>query len=221
MVGFLIVALLIQLFMASQDQGEGPNIQVLSVSSERAVIPRPSNLEPPFNPVQVSTSNPIRANPRGLPTTSDTIAEQRSSIDQRTRDMNKVEAQANRDRASGPPRDRYSYRIKLRNTGAATIKFIVWDYETIDPASAGTSPPHTFKCSTRIKPNSTAVLNAITHSPPERIINAKSAGGQRDQRGIIDRVEYEDGSVWQRPGWNLADSNQITRPKTSRCLEVH
>ena len=218
---FSIIALVMQLFIASQGQTPGSDIEVLSVSCERASRVTPPNLDPGFRSTQPSAANSGTANPRGLPPTPETEIEQRNSIDQRSRELNNVEARASRERAAGPPRDIYAYRIKLRNTGPKTIKLIFWDYEDIDPSDVKTSSAHTFGCAEKIKSNSTAVLKAFIASPPERVISAKSAGGQHDSKGIIDRVEYVDGSAWQRSGWELPNSAQVVRTNSSRCLEIH
>ena len=218
---FSIIALVMQLFVASQGQNPGSDVEVLSVACERASRAAPPDLDAGFRSTQPSTANSSRANPRGLPPTPETEIEQRNSIDQRSRELNSVEARAGRERAAGPPRDIYAYRIKLRNTGPKTIKLIFWDYEDVDPSDAKTSSTHTFGCAEKIKSNSTAVLKAFIASAPERVISAKSAGGRHDSKGIIDRVEYVDGSAWQRSGWDLLNSTQVVRPNSARCLEIH
>ena len=217
---FSIIALVMQLFVVSQEQNPGSDIEVLSVSCERVSRAAPPDLDASFS-TRPSATNSSSANPRGVPATSETESEQRNSIDQRSRELSGVEARASRERAAGPPTDIYAYRIKLKNAGPKTIKFIFWDYEDIDPSDAKTSSTHTFGCAENIKPNSTAVLKAFAASPPERVISAKSAGGRHDQKGIIDRVEYGDGSAWQRSGWNLPNSAQGVRSNSARCLEVH
>lgn len=221
MATFSIIALVMQLFVATQGQNPGSDIEVLNVSCERASRPAPPVLDPAFGSTQPGAASSGTANPRGLPPTPETEIEQRNSVEQRSKEMNGVEAKAGRDRAAGPPRDIYAYRIKLRNTGPKTIKLIVWDFQDTDPADTKASSTHTFSCAEKIKPKSSAVLKAFIASPPERVVSAKSAGATHDSKGIIDRVEYADGSAWQRSGWNLTDSNQVVRPTTTRCLEVH
>jgi hypothetical protein len=107
---------------------------------------------------------------------------------------------ANRKAPDGPSVS-YLYKAKITNTGAKTIKALIWEYVVIDEngVQVGT---HTFIDNRKIRTGRTAGLVAYSSTPPVNVITAESAKDSRHQyseRVIIDRIEYDDGTYWQRP----------------------
>ena len=107
---------------------------------------------------------------------------------------------ANRKAPPGPSVN-YLYKAKITNTGAKTIKALIWEYVVIDEngVEVGT---HTFIDNTKIRAGRTAGLVAYSSTPAVGVITAKSAKDSRhnySERVIIDRIEYDDGTYWQRP----------------------
>lgn len=99
----------------------------------------------------------------------------------------------------------YIYEIKLRNTGTKTIRRLVWEYVLSD---AGTRPklrPRQFESNAKIRPGKTKNLVVRSASAPLGVINATQVGKKSQDESleqlVIQRIEYDDGSVWVR-GFN-------------------
>jgi hypothetical protein len=118
-------------------------------------------------------------------------------LPQPTRDINL----ANRDMPEGPSIN-YIYEAKIRNEGAKTIKSIVWEYLIYDPQTVTLVGRHTFLDELRLRPGKAVNLVAFTASPPNMILQADKQGKSSDHKYeesvIISRIEFEDGTSWQR-----------------------
>lgn len=96
------------------------------------------------------------------------------------------------------PNANYVYQAKIKNIGSKTIKSIAWAYVFID---AETKEPITrVEALNKIKINSGKAADLITNAqaPPTNVVNAGKSQKFIEQI-IISRIEYSDGSVWQRP----------------------
>lgn len=104
--------------------------------------------------------------------------------------------------ASPRPQAGYKYRAKVTNVGGKKIMAIVWEYRFTEVGSRGVHS-HRFRTVTRINPGRSKELVAFSYAPPSRTINVASYGlkGSKpfEEQVFIDRVEYSDGSAWQRP----------------------
>lgn len=100
-----------------------------------------------------------------------------------------------------PPPLRYAYRYKLtvHNTGTKTVKAIDWDYLFLDPETQAEVGRHQFTSEEKIGPGKKKDLQVLTKSPPGGIVSANKYDSEgTNERVIIVRIEYTDGSVWQR-----------------------
>ncbi len=106
-------------------------------------------------------------------------------------------------RQTAPPEDGYRYTVKLRNGGGKTIKSIDWDYLFIDSATGQEAARHQFTSDDTIKPGKTKEVSVLYLTPPVKTISAKALGKKDtapfQERVIVARILYSDGSVWQRP----------------------
>lgn len=97
----------------------------------------------------------------------------------------------------------YVYEAKIKNTGVKTIRTIVWQYILFDPETELEVGRHQFTGRVSLRAGKTANLVARSRTPPTRIVQAaKSSKGSPDKhadRVEINRIEYDDGSFWQRP----------------------
>ena len=119
-------------------------------------------------------------------------------LPQPTRDINT----ANREIPEGPSIN-YIYEAKVRNESAKTIKLIIWEYLVFDPSTLDLVGRHAFFDDSRIRPGKVVTLMGYTTSPPNSIILAdksgKNAKRKFEERIVISRIEFEDGTFWQRP----------------------
>lgn len=97
----------------------------------------------------------------------------------------------------------YVYKIKVKNSGAKTIKTIDWEYQFLDPNSQEQVEQRTFTSGLRLAPGKTKVIEQRLSRKPTQVVSADQLGQKlRDQfteRVVINRIVYTDGSVWQRP----------------------
>ena len=116
--------------------------------------------------------------------------------------------------------DGYTYRVKVRNAGTKVAEIVFWEYRFTarsDPANAVTRQ---FLCGVNIKPDKDKELTAFSTSGPGNQISAGTPDGKSgnafEERVLINRVEYADGTIWQRTGWNYAGM----RSSIARALET-
>lgn len=100
------------------------------------------------------------------------------------------------------PRFGYRYKFSLRNTGTKTIKAIDWDYVFTDPNTGSEVGRQQFTSEEHVRPGKEKEMSVFTLSPPSRTVSAEVLG-KKEQNPLTEgvvlvRVEYSDGSVWQR-----------------------
>lgn len=106
------------------------------------------------------------------------------------------------------PIDGFEYRVKINNASTKRIEFVFWEYQFIDPALPAAMTRRQFLCAVLIKPEKDKDLQAFSVSGPSDVVSvetlAKKAGDGSHESAVVNRVEYTDGSIWQRKGWRLA-----------------
>jgi hypothetical protein len=109
------------------------------------------------------------------------------------------------------PVDGYAYRMKVQNTSVKTIEVVFLEYQFDESADATSIVRRQFLCGVHIKPHHEKELQAFSLSGPSDVIDVAhvkdahaNSGNLLAEQVVINRVEYSDGSIWQRKGWNLA-----------------
>jgi hypothetical protein len=101
------------------------------------------------------------------------------------------------------PSATYVYQVKVKNTGTKTIRSVDWVYTFLDPETQREMGKHRYSSKVRIRPGQNNSLVGRTASPPTYIVSVKNAGKdegkQMSEQVVINRIEYEDGTVWQNP----------------------
>ena len=99
------------------------------------------------------------------------------------------------------PRDGYRYKVRVRNDGPKTIKLVDWDYVFLEPADGSEIARHQFTSEEKIKPGKEKELSVFTLSPPSRAVSASALGKKGpspfNEKVVVVRVVYTDGSVWE------------------------
>lgn len=107
------------------------------------------------------------------------------------------------------PVDGYAYRVKVRNTSAKVIEIVFWEYQFKETADPTTVARRQFLCGVNIKPDKEKELQAFSVSGPSDVISVgslvKKTGKLFDEGIVINRIEYADGTIWQRKGWNFGE----------------
>lgn len=105
--------------------------------------------------------------------------------------------------STGPQVKGYLYQVTVRNTGQKEIKAVSWQYIFTDPLDHSIVARHRFSTKAKILPGKEKKLDQFALSPPTNVVNAKSVANNPEQPMIeqveITRIEYTDGSVWERP----------------------
>jgi hypothetical protein len=96
----------------------------------------------------------------------------------------------------------YLYEAKVVNTGAKKIRAVVWEYVLFDHETEREVGRHLFESKVGIGAGKSAGLSAWSTQPPAKVLDAsKAARKSREQfneRVDIQRVQYDDGTVWER-----------------------
>lgn len=108
--------------------------------------------------------------------------------------------------AKAQPMDGFAYRIKVQNPTAKVIEVVFWEYQFHDPANPDLVARRQFLCGVNIPAGKGKELEGFSLSGPSDVVDVKTFGsGGFKENVLINRVEYSDGSIWQRKAWNLAE----------------
>jgi len=110
--------------------------------------------------------------------------------------------------ANPRPIDGFSYETRVRNSGTKQVEILFWEYQFIDAANTVVAR-HQFLCGVKIKPNKEKDVGVFSLLRPSDVVNAATVGDKSPtafrERVLINRVEYSDGSIWQRRDWNFGE----------------
>ena len=142
--------------------------------------------------------------------TSDTIDNRSAAIEK-----NVQESRA----SSRGPTQVYEYHAKVRNDFAKQAEIVFWEYQFAEPAKPENVTRRQFLCGVNIKPGKEKELLALSASPPSTVVSAgslsQSAGETYIEKAVVNRVEYSDGTIWQRKGWSFAEVRAALARATS------
>ena len=128
------------------------------------------------------------------------------TIDARSAAMEKIVVESRTPK--GKSVDVFEYSVKVQNGSKKVIDVLFWEYQFIDPANPASVTRRQFLCGVNIKPSKEKELLAFSLSGPSDVINAESIanppGNPLQEKVLINRIEYEDGSTWMRKDWNAA-----------------
>ena len=163
-----------------------------------------------------SGNQPVRINPQRRNEPQEVI----NNRDMAERRAELRTAQINAQLSTQKNAKTYFYHLEVKNTGARTIKSFAWEYR-----STGVSDPsdRQFFCVVHAKENQKKQFDLFTSMSPWRVVDASAAGQNPESaKGIvvINKIEYADGSIWVRKGWNPATfSAEVTHKlETGRCV---
>lgn len=107
------------------------------------------------------------------------------------------------------PVDGFAYRVKIRNASTKVAEIVFWEYQFTETSNPSTVARRQFLCGINVKPGKEKELQAFSLSGPSDVISVESlaskSGNLFIEKVVINRVEYSDGSIWQRKDWNFAE----------------
>ena len=112
------------------------------------------------------------------------------------------------EQSSEAPRvDGFTYEVRFKNLSPKQAQLIFWEYVFKEIANPEQVTRHRFVCAVKIKADQDKLLQVFTTLGPTAVIDVKNMarGSEKKIDGsvVIDRIEFEDGSVWQRQDWQL------------------
>ena len=127
------------------------------------------------------------------------------TLDGRSAALEKSVAQSRANQ--GEPVDGFAYRIKVQNQTTKAVEVVFWEYRFEDPANPDQVSRRQFLCGVNIGAGKSKELEGFSRSGPSDVVNVKTlnSGTPFKESVLINRIEYTDGSMWQRKAWNLAE----------------
>jgi hypothetical protein len=201
-----ILILVISQNLYGQIKSENSSVEVLSSkwSKSRQKIENPDNqaMGPAQKPVTAANKNferNVRVNdPVGALDPNKESMEGRSA----TLDKNMKESRSPKLKSV----DGFMYEARFRNASAKIIEILFWEYQFKELANPANVSSRQFLCGVNIKPDKAKDLKIFSTHSPGNLISADSldnkTGNIFEEKILINRVEYADGTIWQRKDWN-------------------
>lgn len=107
------------------------------------------------------------------------------------------------------PTQGFAYRIKVQNPGAKVVEVVFWEYQFHDPADPSLVARRQFLCGVNIGAEKSRELEGFSVSGPSDVVTvdalASKSANPFKEKVLINRIEYADGSIWQRKDWNFGE----------------
>ena len=105
-----------------------------------------------------------------------------------------------------------------QNGSRKTIQIIFWEYQFKESANPTNVTRRQFLCSARINPDKAKDLQVFSLSGPSNVVNVKSltkgSASQFEEGVVVNRVEFTDGTFWQRKGWDVNELRLIPKARS-------
>jgi len=99
-------------------------------------------------------------------------------------------------------REFYVYKVTIKNNGAKRITAVDWEFQFLHPQTQEVMGGRRLTSRVKLSPGKTEVLKAQLFHQPTPLVWADQLemkySDQFKERVIIHRIEYADGSTWQR-----------------------
>ena len=127
------------------------------------------------------------------------------TIEQRSKALEVLSMEA-RD-STPPPIQGFTYQAKIQNNAHKAIRTVFWEFQFTEKANPQNVSHRQFVCRAKMKPEKRGSMAIFTPASPSNVISLgtlkKNLTEAFHETVIINRVEYEDGSAWQRKGWEF------------------
>lgn len=113
----------------------------------------------------------------------------------------------------------YEYRVKFRNGGAAPVEVLFWEYQFAETSNPSNVARRQFLCGISIKPGKEKEVVSFSVSGPSNVVSAGSlaneSGPSFAEKVVVNRIEYADGTIWQRKDWNFLEVKESIKSAIS------
>ncbi|MEP6947192.1 MAG: hypothetical protein ABJA02_14825 [Acidobacteriota bacterium] len=114
----------------------------------------------------------------------------------------------------------FQYSATVRNDGAKTVKVIYWEYRFTELANSANVSRRQFVCSINLKKGGEMDLAAFSTLSPSDTIDAeslqKAAEKLFDEKVLVNRIEFADGTLLQRGNWKFEDVQKTVEHLTQK-----
>ena len=105
--------------------------------------------------------------------------------------------------------DAYSYKIKVQNPTSQAVDILFWEYQFIDRSNPENVTRRQFLCVANLKAGQQKEIQALSLNGPTDVVSieslANNAANPFGEKILINRIEYGDGSIWQRKDWRFSE----------------
>src|ERR1051325_6079731 len=120
------------------------------------------------------------------------------TIDTRASELERIVQQSR----AAEPVNGYTYQLKIQNVSPKIIQNVFWEYDFIEAADTRNVTRRRFMCGGEIKPDRQKDMEVFSLVGPSEVVSVKSLAKDSTQKFraavLINRVEYSDGTSWQR-----------------------
>lgn len=138
------------------------------------------------------------------------------TLDGRSAELDRITAEA---RATKPQADGFTYQTKVQNNSAKPVAVVFWEYQFREKGNPAILSRRQFVCLAKVKPSKTRDFEIFTLAAPSSVVSVKTLSKKSeptfDEAVIINRVEFEDGSHWQRKDWNYDEVKLTAKPASN------
>lgn len=133
------------------------------------------------------------------------------TLDGRSAELDRITAEA---RTTKPQVDGFTYQAKVQNDSEKLITAVFWEYQFKEKGTMLSR--RQFVCFAKVKPQKARDLEIFTLNPPAPVVDVKALEKKTekpfDESVVINRIEYEDNSMWQRKDWNYEEVKLTAKP---------
>ncbi|HYT49442.1 MAG TPA: hypothetical protein VEL78_03560 [Pyrinomonadaceae bacterium] len=140
------------------------------------------------------------------------------TLDGRGAELDRITQQAR----EPEPIEGFTYQVKVQNASVKVIKNIFWEYRFRELANPQHVSRRQFLCTAQVKPDKQRDLQVFSLSGPSDVVHVKSLAKdgkvQFEEAVLINRIEFADGTFWQRPTWNFDEVKLTSNARDTRNL---
>jgi hypothetical protein len=122
------------------------------------------------------------------------------------------------------PVEGFTYQMRVQNTSSKAIQNVFWEYRFREVSNPVHLSRRQFLCSVQIKPEKQRGLQVFSLSGPSDVVHVKSldkdSRSQFEEAVLINRIEFADGSFWQRKEWSLDQVKLTSKARETRNLPM-
>ena len=116
-----------------------------------------------------------------------------------------------------PPVDGFTYEAKIQNKSTKLVKTVFLEFQFTEKTNPANTSRRQFICRAKMKPEKLEELRAFSLVAPSGVVSVgtlkkKSHADDFDERVRINRVEYDDGTIWQRKDWDFDEVKLTVKP---------